>query len=126
MKKILAVVIAAAALTGCTKTYYQGSARYVQSNDECIYDFKQSGNVRDRKFNESKHIHYKESLCRDVLASDMNYTPVRPMPAPAPVVRPVVYQQPVAYQQPMVIRQNPVMSSANRYYTGREVEIIIE
>ncbi|MCL2538649.1 MAG: hypothetical protein FWE52_04230 [Alphaproteobacteria bacterium] len=131
MKKILMMVVAAIAVTGCTKEYYNGKVRYTQDNDNCIYRFSQGGDFAQKKFAEDKKVVYKEALCRDVLANDMA--------AAAPVARPVPMPQPVPVVRnvrpaPMSACNscgcgscmNPVIANTNRFHSAHGIEIIIE
>ena len=84
MKKILSLIIAAAALAACSssKTYYQGNVRYTQEGTDCIYEMVHDGNFLQRTFDEKKRVVHRETLCSQLIERNMIMTQ-RPVPQPA-------------------------------------------
>ncbi|MCL1902225.1 MAG: hypothetical protein FWG18_01185 [Alphaproteobacteria bacterium] len=135
MKKLSIILAGALALTACTQTYYNGRVSYAQSNQDCVYQFSQSGDNSAKRFDENKHVIHKNALCSQVMANDMgmrNPVMVQPqpqrvvMPQPAPVFQTVPVQRSFYTVEPSCrnVRYNNETCGGGNF--GREIEIIIQ
>lgn len=119
MKKVIALVLGAAALSACSSTYYDGHVNYSQDGQDCEYTYDSYGDFSAREFDVDKDVTYKNALCRDVMARDVRA-------GENVAVSAVRESRPTISRNIRTVRGNPYVIPYNYTTDANQIEITIE